>query len=77
MLGSRAHIELGYSLMFALPGTPVMRYGDEIGMGDDLSLEERKAVRTPMQWTNDQKTAGFSGADAKDLDSSGDRRRSV
>lgn len=66
MLGSRAHIELGYSLMFALPGTPVMRYGDEIGMGDDLSLEERKAVRTPMQWTNDQ-NGGFSGADAKDL----------
>ena len=66
MLGSRAHIELGYSLMFALPGTPVLRYGDEIGMGDDLSLEEREAVRTPMQWTNDQ-NGGFSGADAQNL----------
>ena len=66
MLGSRVHIELAYSLMFALPGTPVMRYGDEIGMGDDLSLKEREAVRTPMQWTND-KNGGFSGAPARDL----------
>ena len=66
MLGNRAHIELAYSLIFALPGTPVLRYGDEIGMGDDLSLKERRAVRTPMQWTND-KNGGFSGAAAKDL----------
>ena len=66
MLGHRAHIELAYSLMFALPGTPVMRYGDEIGMGDDLSLEERAAVRTPMQWTNDR-NAGFSEASEQDL----------
>ena len=66
MLGNRAHIELAYSLMFALPGTPVLRYGDEIGMGDDLTLKERQAVRTPMQWTND-KNGGFSGADAKNL----------
>ncbi len=66
MLGNRAHIELAYSLMFALPGTPVLRYGDEIGMGDDLSLKEREAVRTPMQWTND-KNAGFSGADENEL----------
>jgi maltose alpha-D-glucosyltransferase/alpha-amylase len=66
MLGNRAHIEMAYSLMFALPGTPVMRYGDEIGMGDDLSLKERAAVRTPMQWTDD-KNAGFSGAEEKDL----------
>jgi maltose alpha-D-glucosyltransferase/alpha-amylase len=62
MLDNRAHIELAYSLMFALPGTPVLRYGDEIGMGDDLSLDEREAVRTPMQWTDD-KNGGFSGAD--------------
>lgn len=66
MLDNRAHIELAYSLMFALPGTPVLRYGDEIGMGDDLSLDEREAVRTPMQWTND-KNGGFSGADKKHL----------
>jgi maltose alpha-D-glucosyltransferase / alpha-amylase len=61
MLGDRQHIELAYSLLFALPGTPVMRYGDEIGMGDDLSLKERDAVRTPMQWTNEGQ-AGFSTA---------------
>ncbi len=66
MLGDRAHIELAYSLMFSLPGTPVMRYGDEIGMGDDLSLKERAAVRTPMQWS-DEDNAGFSDAKAKDL----------
>ncbi len=62
MLGSRQQTELAYSLMFSLPGTPVIRYGDEIGMGDDLSLEERKAVRTPMQWSADPQ-AGFSRAE--------------
>jgi maltose alpha-D-glucosyltransferase/alpha-amylase len=61
MLGSRQEIELAYSLMFSLPGTPVIRYGDEIGMGDDLSLPEREAVRTPMQWSA-EKGAGFSKA---------------
>ncbi len=48
--------------MFSLPGTPVIRYGDEIGMGDDLDLKERDAVRTPMQWTAEHQ-AGFSSAD--------------
>jgi maltose alpha-D-glucosyltransferase/alpha-amylase len=57
--GKRPRIELAYSLMFALPGTPVMRYGDEIGMGDNLDLPERDAVRTPMQWS-DAPQAGFS-----------------
>lgn len=61
MLGSRPEIELAYSLMFSLPGTPVIRYGDEIGMGDDLSLPEREAVRTPMQWSA-ERGAGFSKA---------------
>jgi maltose alpha-D-glucosyltransferase/alpha-amylase len=61
MLGSRPQTELAYSLMFSLPGTPVIRYGDEIGMGDDLQLEERDAVRTPMQWSA-EKGAGFSNA---------------
>ena len=61
MLGSRQEIELAYSLMFSLPGTPVIRYGDEIGMGDDLSLPEREAVRTPMQWSA-ERGAGFSKA---------------
>jgi maltose alpha-D-glucosyltransferase/alpha-amylase len=62
MLGSRPETELAYSLMFSLPGTPVLRYGDEIGMGDDLTLKERDAVRTPMQWSG-EKNAGFSTAD--------------
>ena len=62
MLGSRQQQELAYSLMFSLPGTPVIRYGDELGMGDDLSLKERAAVRTPMQWSAD-KGAGFSSAE--------------
>jgi maltose alpha-D-glucosyltransferase / alpha-amylase len=52
MLGNdRRRIEMAYALQFSLPGTPVIRYGDEIGMGDDLSLPERDAVRTPMQWS--------------------------
>jgi maltose alpha-D-glucosyltransferase / alpha-amylase len=62
MLGDRRHEELAYSIMFSLPGTPVMRYGDELGMGDDLSLDQREAVRTPMQW-DDAPNAGFSTAD--------------
>ncbi|GAB2797238.1 alpha-amylase family protein [Rhabdobacter roseus] len=57
----RKHIELAYSLLYSLPGTPVIRYGEEIGMGDDLSLKERLSVRTPMQWS-DAQHAGFSGA---------------
>jgi maltose alpha-D-glucosyltransferase / alpha-amylase len=61
MLGERAQIELAYSLLFSLPGTPVIRYGDEIGMGDDLKQKERDAVRTPMQWSN-ERNAGFSAA---------------
>jgi maltose alpha-D-glucosyltransferase/alpha-amylase len=49
--GDRRRIELANSLLLTLPGTPVIRYGDEIGMGDDLSLPEREGVRTPMQWS--------------------------
>jgi maltose alpha-D-glucosyltransferase/alpha-amylase len=56
---NRKRMELVYSLMFSLPGTPVLRYGDEIGMGDDLSLPERNSVRTAMQWS-DEKNGGFS-----------------
>jgi maltose alpha-D-glucosyltransferase/alpha-amylase len=52
--GDRARMELAYSLCFSLPGTPVLFYGEEIGMGDDQSLEQRNAVRTAMQWTADQ-----------------------
>lgn len=63
MLGNdRRRLELAYSLLFSLPGTPMMQYGDEIGMGDDLSLPEREAARTPMQWT-DERHGGFSRAE--------------
>lgn len=55
----RRRIELAYSLMFTLPGTPVVYYGDELGMGDDLLLPERKSVRTPMQWSTEP-NGGFS-----------------
>jgi maltose alpha-D-glucosyltransferase/alpha-amylase len=58
----RDRLELAHSLLLTLPGTPVMRYGDEIGMGEDLSLQERDSIRTPMQWAN-AKNAGFSPAD--------------
>ena len=61
MLGNRRQIELAYSQLFSLPGTPVIRYGDEIGMGDDLRLPERDSVRTPMQWSREAQ-AGFSTA---------------
>jgi maltose alpha-D-glucosyltransferase / alpha-amylase len=59
--GDLRRLKMAYSLMFALPGTPVLWYGEEIGMGDDLSLRERNAVRTPMQWS-DEPNAGFSTA---------------
>ena len=62
MLGDRRKIELAYSLLFSLPGTPVLRYGDEIGMGDNLRLRERMAIRTPMQWSAGHQ-AGFSSAE--------------
>jgi maltose alpha-D-glucosyltransferase/alpha-amylase len=52
MLGNdRKRLELAFSLLFSLPGTPMMQYGDEIGMGDNLRLPERDCTRTPMQWT--------------------------
>jgi maltose alpha-D-glucosyltransferase / alpha-amylase len=57
--GDRRRLELAYSLMLTLPGTPVIRYGDEIGMGDDLSLPERNCARTPMQWSTEPH-AGFT-----------------
>ena len=60
--GDRRRLELAYSLMFTLPGTPVVRYGDEIGMGDDLKLPERNCARTPMQWSTEPH-AGFTKSD--------------
>jgi maltose alpha-D-glucosyltransferase/alpha-amylase len=66
LAGDRRRLEMAYALQFCLPGTPVIRYGEEIGMGDDLSLKEREAIRTPMQWTP-QANAGFSSATATSL----------
>jgi maltose alpha-D-glucosyltransferase / alpha-amylase len=60
--GDQRRIEFAYSLQFSLPGTPALRYGEEIGMGEDLSLDGRDAVRTPMHW-DDTPNAGFSSAE--------------
>jgi trehalose synthase len=60
--GDKRRIQLVYSLLFALPGTPVLFYGEEIGMGENLEIEGRLAVRVPMQWTAEP-GAGFSTAD--------------
>ena len=60
LLGNnRRRIELMNGLLFSLPGTPVLYYGDEIGMGDNIYLGDRNGVRTPMQWSGDR-NAGFS-----------------
>jgi maltose alpha-D-glucosyltransferase/alpha-amylase len=58
---NRGRIELLNSLLFSFPGTPILYYGDEIGMGDNIYLGDRNGVRTPMQWTGDR-NAGFSRA---------------
>jgi maltose alpha-D-glucosyltransferase/alpha-amylase len=60
--GDRRRLELAYSLLFTLPGSPVIRYGDELGMGDDLKLPERDCARTPMQWSNEPH-GGFTKSD--------------
>jgi maltose alpha-D-glucosyltransferase / alpha-amylase len=60
--GDRRRLELAYSLMFTLPGTPVVRYGDELGMGDNLALPERVCCRTPMQWSTEPH-GGFTKSD--------------
>ena len=59
---SRRRIELLHAMMFSLPGTPIIYYGDEIGMGDNIYLGDRNGVRTPMQWSSDR-NGGFSRAD--------------
>ncbi|TDW28543.1 maltose alpha-D-glucosyltransferase [Cryobacterium psychrophilum] len=59
---SRSELELAHALLFALPGSPFLYYGDEIGMGDNIWLPDRDSSRTPMQWTPDR-NAGFSSAD--------------
>ena len=57
----RRRLELAFSLLFTLPGTPMLQYGDEIGIGDDLRLPERECARTPMQWSA-ERNGGFSSA---------------
>ena len=64
--GDPARVRLIYSLLFSLPGTPVLFYGEEIGMGENLDIDGRLSVRTPMQWT-DGPNAGFSTAEASRL----------
>ncbi|GAA1359124.1 maltose alpha-D-glucosyltransferase [Arthrobacter rhombi] len=63
---SRSELELIHALLFALPGSPFLYYGDEIGMGDNIWLDDRDASRTPMQW-NPDRNAGFSDADPGQL----------
>jgi maltose alpha-D-glucosyltransferase / alpha-amylase len=64
--GDQRRLRMAFSLLLSMPGTPVIVYGDEIGMGDDLALEGRSSVRTAMQWSA-EKNAGFSDAEAGQL----------
>lgn len=64
--GDRRRLELAYSLLLTLPGTPVLRYGDEIAMGDDLALPERNCARTAMQWSAEPH-GGFTAAERSDV----------
>src|SRR5215213_4030977 len=66
MDNGRDEIELMHALLMSLPGSPVLYYGDEIGMGDNVYLGDRNGVRTPMQWSADR-NAGFSNADSAAL----------
>jgi maltose alpha-D-glucosyltransferase / alpha-amylase len=66
MDNDRRQIELMHSMLFSLPGSPVLYYGDEIAMGDNIYLGDRNGVRTPMQWTGDR-NAGFSRCDPSQL----------
>jgi maltose alpha-D-glucosyltransferase/alpha-amylase len=66
MENGRRQMELMNALLMSMPGTPIVYYGDEIGMGDNIYLGDRNGVRTPMQWSDD-KNAGFSEADSAAL----------
>jgi len=66
LANDRRRIELAHSLLLTLPGSPVIYYGDEIGMGDNIWLDDRDGLRTPMQWS-DAPNAGFSTVAAEDL----------
>jgi glycosidase len=64
--GDPRRVRMAYSLLFSLPGTPVLFYGEELGMGENLDMPGRTSVRSPMQWTSGP-NGGFSKADPKDL----------
>ena len=64
--GDQARLRMAYSLAFALPGAPVLFYGEEVGMGENLAIPGRASVRSPMQWSN-EKNAGFSTAEPEQL----------
>jgi maltose alpha-D-glucosyltransferase/alpha-amylase len=64
--GDRRRVELLNCLLLTLPGSPIIYYGDEIGMGDNVYLGDRNGVRTPMQWSRDR-NAGFSAAETAQL----------
>ena len=66
MQNDRRKIELMNSLLMSMPGTPIVYYGDELGMGDNYYLGDRDGVRTPMQWSSDL-NAGFSRANPQKL----------
>lgn len=67
MLGNDLRqLELVHSILLTIPGSPVLYYGDEIGMGDNLALHDRYGLRTPMQWSSDH-NAGFSQAEPEEL----------
>jgi glycosidase len=65
--GDRQRLRMVYSLLFSLPGTPVLFYGEEIGMGENLDLDGRLAVRTPMQWTG-ERGGGFTTLDPAEME---------
>lgn len=64
--GDEGRLRLAYSVLFSLPGCPVLFYGEEIGMGENLEIEGRRAVRSPMQWSP-RRNGGFSGASPDEL----------
>ena len=74
MNNRRDRIQLMNSLLFSLAGTPVIYYGDELGMGDNIFLGDRNGVRTPMQWSGSLPNGGFSQADPSKLCAPADRR---
>ena len=77
MENNRQRIELLNSLLFSLPGTPVIYYGDEIGMGDNVYLGDRNGVRTPMQWTGDRNARLLDRRSVAAVRAAGDRTRST